>query len=73
MINKCPFITFFFIYKMAEEEAIKVKRTPVHLEIINHSINPLNINVIEGVNVKSQKIFLWLVSLYAMIYSRARL
>ena len=45
---------FSFLYK-AEEEAIKVKSTPMHLEIPNHIINDLNINISEEVNAKACK------------------
>ena len=48
---------FVFFFKKAEEEAIKVKRTHVRLETINHNIYSLNINMSEKVYVKARKSF----------------
>ena len=45
----------FHFYKNAEEEAIKVKRTPVHPEFLNNIINFCNRNVSEEVNFKAWK------------------
>ena len=47
-----------FSFKNAEEAAIKVKRTSVCLEILNHIIKYLKVNISEDVNVKTQNIFL---------------
>ena len=52
-----PFISSFLLfYNKSEEDAIKVKCKPVHLEILNHIINSLKINMSEEVNVKAHKI-----------------
>ena len=47
----------FLLLNWAEEEAIKVKSTPVRLEIVNHITNDLNRNMSEEVNVNDCKIF----------------
>ena len=63
------FISLFVLfYKKFEEEATKVKRTPVHLEIANHIIKYLNRNISEEVNFNTYKSFMWLINLYSMIY-----
>ena len=46
---------YFIFYNNPEEEAIKFKRTPVRLEIVNHIFIYLNINISEEVNVKARK------------------
>ena len=49
--------TFVLFCNKAEEEAIKVKCTPVRLEILIQIINSLNRNMSEEVNFKAIKSF----------------
>ena len=49
---------FVFFYKKDEEESIKVKWIPVRIEILNHIIVSLNINISEEFNPKARKILI---------------
>ena len=49
---------FKLFYKKSNKAAIKVKHTSIHLEIINHILNFLSINISEEFNVKSHRSFL---------------
>ena len=68
------FISLFVLFfNNCDEEAIKVNQTHVRIEILNNNINYLNRNMSEEVNIKAARFFLWIISLYEMIYLCVRI